>query len=284
MSQEIPLARSARSAPCVAPGHGPGALPELGGRRRPAALAGRPADRLHPALHGPHERPLVVGALDHERGRDPEPVPDRRLISALVAGRDAHRVHWRRRAARNPDLRPVDGRRGRHVPGHAPGQESPSDIQWSPDGTGSSSSGFVPERPPDPAGGSTCPGRRRAPAGRARPSSRTASTSGGTARAGCPRGDRTSSWWTPTGGAPSSSPDGDWDHGSGRWMPDGRTVVFQSHGSRMRTGSGGRRTSTPVDVETRQVRQLTETRGPKGNPTPSPDGRTHRLHRLRLDR
>ncbi len=94
---------------------------------------------------------------------------------------------------------------------------------------------------------------------------------------------RDGSGWTPlgyrhvfvvpaTGGAPRQVTSGDWHHGSFRWMPAGRSIVFQS--LRVEDAEHVWRESEiySVDVETGAVEQLTDRRGPDGSPVPSPDG------------
>jgi len=75
------------------------------------------------------------------------------------------------------------------------------------------------------------------------------------------------------GGTPRQITSGDWDHGAPEWMPDGRTIVFSS--LRVPDAEYQWRESEiyAVDVETGEVRQLTNRRGPDGNPAVSPDGR-----------
>jgi dipeptidyl aminopeptidase/acylaminoacyl peptidase len=75
-----------------------------------------------------------------------------------------------------------------------------------------------------------------------------------------------------TGGAPRQITSGDWDHGSFRWMPDGRSMVFQS--LRVEDAEHVWRESEiySVEIETGAVKRLTDRRGPDGNPVPSPNG------------
>ncbi len=66
---------------------------------------------------------------------------------------------------------------------------------------------------------------------------------------------------------------GSYDHGDFRWMPDGRSLVFSGLRVEDAEHEVGHREIYAVDVETREVRQLTNIPGPHQNPVPSPDGR-----------
>ena len=103
------------SDPQISPDGTPGGLP---------ARVGRQA-----------EGQMGVGALDRERRRQQEPLPREGELSAMVAGRDAHRVHRPGRAEGDADLRALDGRRRRHDPGDDESRRPPRAIAWSPDGT-----------------------------------------------------------------------------------------------------------------------------------------------------
>ena len=118
------LRRDAHSgpAPVVRGGPRPGGdaaararrLPLLGDGAESADLTGRRRRRLRAQLRGRHEGPSEDGTLAHRRRRLEEPLPHRRRESALVAGRHPCRVPSGR-----PDLRALDGRRGRREPGNA---------------------------------------------------------------------------------------------------------------------------------------------------------------------
>jgi dipeptidyl aminopeptidase/acylaminoacyl peptidase len=85
------------------------------------------------------------------------------------------------------------------------------------------------------------------------------------------------------GGSPRQLTDGEWNVGARaygipddvglEWMPDGRHIVFDG----LRDPDADRRYREShlyaVDVETRDVRQITARKGPWVNPMPSPDGR-----------
>ncbi|TVP58881.1 MAG: S9 family peptidase [Gemmatimonadales bacterium] len=151
-------------------------------------------------------------------------------------------------------------------------EQSPGSIEWSPDGARILFQSFVPADP-DPAWRIDLP---RAPRG--------AEWAGSPVIEDRIHFRRDGQGWTPRGhqhlfvvdadaGQPFQVTHGEWDHSSARWMPDGSSVVFQSH----RVPDADRRWREShlyrVDVQSREVTRLTEVRGPKGNPTPSPDGR-----------
>jgi len=74
------------------------------------------------------------------------------------------------------------------------------------------------------------------------------------------------------GGTPRQLTDGDWNHGSPEWSPDGREIYFSAN--RVDDAEYQLRESEvyAVDVETEAIRTLTDRRGPDSNPLPSPDG------------
>lgn len=75
------------------------------------------------------------------------------------------------------------------------------------------------------------------------------------------------------GGTPRQVTHGDFDHGSPEWTPDGRTILFD--GLRLEDADWIWRESEiyAADVESREIRQLTDRRGPDRSPVLSPDGR-----------
>jgi dipeptidyl aminopeptidase/acylaminoacyl peptidase len=75
------------------------------------------------------------------------------------------------------------------------------------------------------------------------------------------------------GGTPRQVTSGDFNHGAGQWTADGKALLFS--GLRIPNAEYAWRESEiySVDVATGDVRQLTRRKGPDGNPTPSHDGR-----------
>jgi dipeptidyl aminopeptidase/acylaminoacyl peptidase len=75
------------------------------------------------------------------------------------------------------------------------------------------------------------------------------------------------------GGTPHQLTEGDWHHDSFRWMPDGKSIVFQS--LRVEDAEYQWRESEiyAVDVTSGEIRPITKRKGPDGGPVPSPDGR-----------
>ena len=76
------------------------------------------------------------------------------------------------------------------------------------------------------------------------------------------------------GGTPRQITSGEWSAGSPDWTPDGRSIIY-SAGPRVPDAEYEWRESEiyAVDVNTGEIRQLTQRAGPDGNPTISPDGR-----------
>lgn len=75
------------------------------------------------------------------------------------------------------------------------------------------------------------------------------------------------------GGAVRQLTDGDWNHSSGEWTPDGREILFSS--LRVEDAELQWRHSEiySVEVASGTIRQLTDRRGQDSGPLPSPDGR-----------
>jgi dipeptidyl aminopeptidase/acylaminoacyl peptidase len=75
------------------------------------------------------------------------------------------------------------------------------------------------------------------------------------------------------GGTPRQVTNGAFNHGAPRWMPDGKTILF--NGLRAPDADYRWRESEiySVDVASGDVKQLTTRKGPDGQPTPSPDGK-----------
>ncbi len=76
-----------------------------------------------------------------------------------------------------------------------------------------------------------------------------------------------------TGGTPRQLTDGDWNHGSGDWTPDGSELLFSSH--RVPEAEHDWRQSDvyAVRVADGTIRQLTTRSGPDGSAIVSPNGR-----------
>ncbi len=76
------------------------------------------------------------------------------------------------------------------------------------------------------------------------------------------------------GGTPRQLTDGDWNHSSIRWSPDGSEIYFTSfrHEDFDRPEHWQESEIYAVSVAGGEIRQLTDRRGPDGSPVPSPDG------------
>lgn len=74
------------------------------------------------------------------------------------------------------------------------------------------------------------------------------------------------------GGTPRQVTDGKFNHADPEWAPDGETLYVS--GTRKPDAEYLRNDSEiyAIDLRTRQIRALTDRRGPDTNPTPSPDG------------
>ena len=75
------------------------------------------------------------------------------------------------------------------------------------------------------------------------------------------------------GGTPRQLTDGDWNHSSGEWTPDGREILFSANRSETAELDWRESDIYAVEVASGAIRQLTTRRGMDGNPLPSPDGR-----------
>ena len=75
------------------------------------------------------------------------------------------------------------------------------------------------------------------------------------------------------GGTPRQVTSGPYNHGAPHWMPDGRSLVFSGLRSVNAEYQWRESDIYRLDVATGTVTQLTTRRGPDGQPTPSPDGR-----------
>ncbi|MDZ7807136.1 MAG: S9 family peptidase [Gracilimonas sp.] len=74
------------------------------------------------------------------------------------------------------------------------------------------------------------------------------------------------------GGSPRQLTNGDYDHGSASWAPDGKHIIFTVD----RTGNAeldpNNEQIYEMNVETGEISQITDKRGPHSNPKISPDG------------
>ncbi len=77
------------------------------------------------------------------------------------------------------------------------------------------------------------------------------------------------------GGTPRRLTDGDWNHSDIAWSPDGTEIYFSSHRApdADRPENWQESEIYAVTIATGDIRQLTNRRGPDGDPVPSPDGR-----------
>jgi dipeptidyl aminopeptidase/acylaminoacyl peptidase len=148
--------------------------------------------------------------------------------------------------------------------------ESPSDIQWSPDGQSLAFVMTVPERdswsipmPPRPEGAKWTPNPKIVTRLNYRRD-----------RVGFVDDGWRHIFVVPaTGGTPRQLTDGDWHHNGVNWTPDGSEILFTS--LRVEDAEYQWRESEiyAVNVESKNIRQLTTRHGPDGNPIVSPNGR-----------
>jgi dipeptidyl aminopeptidase/acylaminoacyl peptidase len=74
------------------------------------------------------------------------------------------------------------------------------------------------------------------------------------------------------GGTPRQMTDGDWNHSTGRWTPDGRELLFSSLRTEDSELAWRESEVYSVDVESGRISQLTTRRGQDTGPMPSPRG------------
>jgi dipeptidyl aminopeptidase/acylaminoacyl peptidase len=75
------------------------------------------------------------------------------------------------------------------------------------------------------------------------------------------------------GGTPRQLTDGNWNHSSAEWTPDGRELVFSALRTEDAELAWRESEVYSVDVASGTIRQLTHRKGVDTNPIPSPDGR-----------
>jgi len=75
------------------------------------------------------------------------------------------------------------------------------------------------------------------------------------------------------GGTPRQLTDGEWNHSSGVWTPDGTEILFSSLRTESAELEWRESEIYAVDVASGAIRQITTRRGVDTNPMPSPDGR-----------
>ncbi len=148
-------------------------------------------------------------------------------------------------------------------------ENGPGGIRWSPDGTHLS---FTMNVDAEPAFSVTPPGRPDGADWTAAPRVVTRADY---------RQDRqgfTDDTWRhifivpAEGGTARQLTDGDWNHSTGEWTPDGRELLFSSLRTADAELSWRESEVYAVDVQTGAIRQLTTRRGQDSSPLPSPDG------------
>jgi len=75
------------------------------------------------------------------------------------------------------------------------------------------------------------------------------------------------------GGAPRQLTSGPYDHTSPGWAPDGETIIFTADRSGNAALDPNNEQIYEISVETGELNQITDKRGPHSNPVISPDGR-----------
>ena len=190
----------------------------------------------------------------------------------LVARRHAHPLHRARRAQRLPALRPLDGRRGRGQPDHAPWRTGRPGRSGPPTASGSPSPAGWPPGPTSPVWSFRA--ARRGPSGCESPRWWSGPATSATGRDTSTPAGPMSSWSRPRAAPRANS-------------PTATGTIPASSGARTAARSTsrhtGKRTGTvpehwqeseiyAVSVASGDIRRLTDRRGPDGGPVPSPDG------------
>ena len=247
-------------------------LPRHGDGLRPAALARRQADRLHPRLDRQDERQARVVALDHERRRQPQPrSSSKRQRRALVA--DGDRIAYTAqgepkgtqifvrcmdaegaitqvtRVEKSPCARRLVARR----------QQLAFSMNVDQNAT---------------PGRSRCPRRPRAPSGPRRRASSSGSTTGSDRQGFTDDGYRHIFVVPANGGTPRQLTTGDWDHNGAEWTPDGREHPLQRRCACDDAEYAWRESEIyAVDVGDRRHHAAHHPQGARRQPAVSPDGK-----------
>jgi dipeptidyl aminopeptidase/acylaminoacyl peptidase len=150
--------------------------------------------------------------------------------------------------------------------------ESPSSIEWSPDGKTIAFQAFVPESL-DSSWRIPLPERPEGARWTANPIIEDRLNFRADGSGWSPRGHQHLFVVSAEGGTPRRLTDGSWDHTAARWMPDGRSLVFQSLRTPDAEWAWRESTIYSVDVASGAIRQLLNRKGPFTAPVPSPDGR-----------
>ena len=75
------------------------------------------------------------------------------------------------------------------------------------------------------------------------------------------------------GGTPRQLTEGDYNHGAPEWTPDSQTIIFSSARRPDAEYDRGGSDIYALTIANGQIKQLTDRKGPDGNPTVSPDGK-----------